>query len=72
MEGRDETGGIIESPTDWESGNADIPATKLDYSRASHSQAAEETPEDQANSDLGNLGVDVVQEKEPAGTTRSH
>lgn len=53
-----------ESTTDWEDGIADIPAGRLDYSRTSHPYALEEGPEAEANSDIGNLGRDVEEERD--------
>ncbi len=48
-----------ESVTDWEDGVADVPTRSTDYNRASHTQALDEGPEAETNSDLGNLGRDV-------------
>ena len=57
--------GITESTADWEAGNAEMPAARFDYSRTSQAAAVEDF-EDEANSDLGNLGRDV-KDAEPVG-----
>ncbi len=54
--------GIIESPADWEAGNAETRVARTDYSRTSPPDAGGPVAEDEANSDLGNLGRDVEDE----------
>ena len=51
--------GIAESPADWEAGNVPTPAATEDRSRVSPPGARPVSHEDEANSDLGNLGRDV-------------
>jgi hypothetical protein len=55
----DEYQAIAESTTDWESGTAQMPAARMDYTRVSQEKHVEDGYADEANSDLGNLGRDV-------------
>ncbi len=46
----------VEANSEWEAGNAELTASRLDYERASHNHAEDDSAPSQANSDLGNLG----------------
>jgi hypothetical protein len=59
MKMTDEYQAIAESTTDWESGTAQMPAARMDYTRVSQANHVEDGYADEANSDLGNLGRDV-------------
>ncbi len=71
MESRDQQPAIVESPSDWESGDAPTPVAHEGYSRSSHNHSLDEGLEAEVNSDLGNQGRDV-HEEEPvqAGQSR--
>ncbi len=70
MESLDTQPAIVESPSDWESGNAPTPVAHDGYSRSSHTHSLEEGLEAEANSDLGNQGRDV-HEEEPVAAGQS-
>ena len=59
MKMTDEYQAMAESTTDWESGTAQMPAARMDYTRVSQAHNVEDGYADEANSDLGNLGRDV-------------
>jgi len=71
MESENKQPVIVESPSDWESGNAATPVAHDGYSRSSHTHSLDEGLEAEVNSDLGNLGRDV-HEQEPLPTGPSH
>ncbi len=68
MESTDNYRAFVESPSDWEGGNAAMPAGRMDYSRTSPPATTILAPEDEANSDLGNLGRDVVESRSSGET----
>ena len=63
MGSENKTPAIIESPSDWEAGNAPTPVAHDGYSRSSHTHSLEEGLEAETNSDLGNQGRDVHEEE---------
>ncbi len=62
--------GIIESPADWEAGNAETRVARTDYTRTSPPAVVAPHAEDEANSDLGNLGRDVEDKAKAADQGR--
>ncbi len=71
MESKDTQPAVVESTSDWESGNAPTPVKHDGYSRSSHNHSLNEGLEAEANSDLGNQGRDAYEEA-PAQADLGH